>query len=82
MIDIRQVAKAIGEIKINDPAAKQAAIHQHLRNYGVELLGNLSQAIVPTNESEAAAIMWLKDEIKKLISQIPQPVPTKQEKAS
>lgn len=80
MIDIRAVATAINEIKLTDPSARQAAIHEHLRNYGVELLLNLRNAILPTNESELAVVEWLKKEVESLAAQIPSPIQPKKQK--
>lgn len=84
MIDIRETARAIADLKIADPASRLAAIHQQVRIYGVELLMCLANAIQPTNEQEALAVNWLKQEVAKIANQIPLPVAAKpsKEKAS
>lgn len=80
MIGIREVASAIAGIQLTDPAARQVQIHTLLRNYGVELLTNLAQAIAPSNPQEEAVVMWLKDRINEIASQIPHPIPGKPKK--
>lgn len=80
MIDIRQVAAAITNLQIQDAGARQVAVHEMLRNYGVELLTCLHNAIVPSTPDEAAVVEWLKGEIRKVIEQIPAPI-TKKEKS-
>lgn len=80
MIDIRGVAQQIASLSIQDANARQAAVHEHLRNYGVELLMNLHNAIVPTTPAEAAVVEWLRGEIAKIIPQIPSPIPKKESK--
>lgn len=82
MIDIRQVAKVIAELKIADAAARQAAVHQHLRNYGVELLTCLANAIMPTTPEEEKAVLWLKGEILKQAQQIPEPLQPKKKETT
>lgn len=77
MIDIRAVAKGIAELKMTDPASRQAAIHAQVRNYGVELLMSIANAIQPTKEDEYAAVSWLKNEVAKIAAQIPEPLPPK-----
>lgn len=72
MIDIRAVAKAIDDIKLVDPASRQAAIHMHLRQYGTELLLNLRNAILPTTPEELQVVEWLRGEVEKIAKQIPE----------
>lgn len=80
MIDIREVAKAIADLKIDDPASRAVAIHEHLRNYGTELLNCLAAAILPTHPGEAECVAWLRQEVQKVASQIPSPIQKKEPK--
>lgn len=80
MIDIRAVAASIASLNIQDASARTAAVQEHIRNYGVELLTCLHNAIVPTSPAEAAAVEWLRGEIAKIIPQIPSPITKKETK--
>lgn len=78
MQDIRERAAESADhhvtLAVGDAPMEQIVKYQHgvLRAYGVDLLMNLANAILPSNEAEVAAVEWLRGEIVKVAQSIPE----------
>lgn len=78
MQDIREVADSnTNEIWniLNGGGAMAHAVmvnHAAMRAYAIDLLMNLSGAIMPTNDAERAMVAWLQGEIVRVAQNIPE----------
>lgn len=74
MIDIRQIVEKIVAAKdASDKKAFAAHTHALVREYGVNLLAHVAQAIAPTTPEETAVVEWLQKRLIEVAKQIPQP---------
>lgn len=73
MIDIAEVVRAIVKARdAGDAAAYTKHTHACVREYGQQLLLNLSAAILPTTPQEADVVNWLKGKLVEIAKQIPE----------